>query len=210
MRPIFVRVLTGALAITGIAGAIALPTLTVGVEATSPPYVFAVPASPADVVIMADPRSRAGDARGETRNSCACSTCPRTTGGPASPAVFDASAHRARAPRQHLAPAAAVPKPLPSPSRSRARLPCPLRLLLRPLPPRRLRLHLTPSSRPRRPTPEPPVVRAVIVVAPVAEEPEDETCKRKKHKTRTSATVGRTMRAATDATRTTTVATTTA
>ena len=137
MRPIFVRVLTGALAITGAAGAIALPTLTLG-EATSPPYVFAIPAPPDEVVIMADRLPEPAATLRRTRSAGAATRAPQPCTAPSS------HRRRAGAPRQQRpgrggaearCPPQAVPGSRPAPAPRLLPLPLPLphpRLRLRP------------------------------------------------------------------------------
>ena len=190
MRPIFVRVLTGALAITGIAGAIVLPRLTVGVEATSPPYAFAIPAPPGDVVIMSDhaPERATPAVR---RAAVITARVPAPPAAQPSRAVFVPSQRRS-APVAPLRPAATAPKPTPLPRPQPRPTPAPTPAAPTPVP--------APAPEPApAPTPPPaadtelaaapaaeapPVVRSVIVVVPIAEEPEDETCegKQKRHK----------------------------
>ena len=147
-----VRALTCALAITGVAGAISLPTLTLG-EATTPPHAsFAIPAPADDVVIEADrrpepptptrpPRAwppRAPKATPHGRRSARAQQRPGSIA-PAGRARAEArgppqagpGATPAPAPRPAPAPAPAAPTPAPAtptpapaPRRHRRPTPC--------------------------------------------------------------------------------------
>ncbi len=174
MRPIFVRVLTGALAITGTAGAIALPQLTLGVEATAPPYVFAIPAPAAEVVIMADPAAPAARAAPRPQATAPSATAPAGSASPAVPTrrrtAPGRSGTRARCRSQATSGprscslahpgacsyACSCPEPAPAPEPDPS--------------PRRLRLR-SPRSYARSSSSRRPPSR-----------PDAENCKRKKHK----------------------------
>lgn len=159
MRPNIARALTAALATTGAAGAIALPTLTLG-DAGTPPHAFAIPAPAGEIEIQAT--------HVPTRAQTPQAVRPPSSR-PATPAPVQARTARrsaaAATPRPTAPAPAAVPAVVPTQPPVPTATPTP-----------------TPAPQPE-PAPEPPAARAVTFVAPVEEQPnEDGTTKDKKVK----------------------------
>ena len=149
MRPNIARALTAALATTGAAGAIVLPTLTLG-DARTPPHAFAIPAPSAEIEIEATRvPPRAGTAQPV-----------RPVFRPATPTRVQARSARRGAPS--ASPRTAAPAPTADPV-----------VVPTPLPAQTITPSPSPAPEPE-PTPEAPPVRAVTFVAPVEEEPNDD------------------------------------
>jgi hypothetical protein len=174
MRPTIVRALTAALATAGTAGAIALPTLTLGAAKPPASHMFAVPVPATEVVIQADRFHEQATAR---------------PAGPAAPTPAQAPAPAVAPPPRDSAPApAALPVPpvaepvpaavpnAPPPAPSPAPQPAP------PPPPQP-----TPTPEPLpQPQPAPAPAARMLASVVVQEQPiavaEDAAKKHKQHK----------------------------
>jgi hypothetical protein len=117
MRPSIARALTAALTTAGAAGAIVLPTLTLGRPDPPPSYAFAIPASPADDVVIEATRLPAAatprPVRPEPRPSAPRFVSTRAVVAP--PPPDDASAASPPPSTQAPTPVPVIPQPLPTP-----------------------------------------------------------------------------------------------
>lgn len=150
MRANIARALTAALAITGAAGAIVLPTLTLGRVESPPPHAFALPAPVGAVVIEADPLPAApAHRRPATRPAPAVAparaAAPRTARSAPSAPTRQAAPAPLAAPETPATPTPALattPEPLPTPEPAPQPAPEPL------------------------PAPEPSAAKLVVAIAP--------------------------------------------
>ena len=160
MRPSITRALTAALATAGAAGAIIMPTLTLG-EPESLPHAFAIPAPRGDVVIQASPVPESPSAHPARPASRTAALRPAPSPQLVVVAPSRRSAPVGRAPSAPTLVRVAAPTPLPT--IAPARVPAP-------------------DSQPA-PAIAAPVVRTVASVAPQPSEPaEAAPNKHKEHK----------------------------